>query len=148
MLLAACGKPTAQVPAQYSQLEEQVNIFPDYTDVVIPPNIAPLNFIVRDSLADAFVVQLQGKNADLLAAADKDGVIQMDLAGWKNLLAVNKGTDITVTVFANRRRQMVFLQALYDYRGRGACRCLSKLPTHRAWIRVVPSVGNLPTQPY
>ena len=26
-LLAACGKPTAQVLAQYSQLEEQVNIY-------------------------------------------------------------------------------------------------------------------------
>ena len=101
-LLAACGKPAAQVPTQYSQLEEQVNIYPDYTDIVIPPNIAPLNFIVRDSMADAFVVQLQGKDSELLAAADKDGVMQFDLAGWKNLLAVSKGTDITVTVFANR----------------------------------------------
>ncbi len=101
-LLAACGKPAAQVPTQYSQLEEQVNIYPDYTDVVVPPNIAPLNFIVRDSLADTFVAQLQGKGVELLAAAGKDGVVQMDMAEWKNLLAVSKGTDITVTVFAKR----------------------------------------------
>lgn len=102
ILLAACGKPAAQVPAQYSQLEEKANIYPDYTDIVVPPNIAPLNFIVRDSLADAFVVHLQGKNTELLASAGKNGVIQLDMSQWKNLLAGSKGTDIQVTVYTRR----------------------------------------------
>ena len=79
-LLTACGKPTAQVPAQYAQLEERADIYPDYTDIVVPPNIAPLNFMVRDTLADAFVAHLQGKGAELLAAAGADGVIQMDMS--------------------------------------------------------------------
>ena len=47
VLLSACGKPTAQIPAQFSQLEEKAEIYPDYTDIIVPPNIAPLNFIVR-----------------------------------------------------------------------------------------------------
>lgn len=102
VLLAACGKPAAQVPAQCSQLEEKANIYPDYTDIVVPPNIAPLNFIVRDSLADGFVTQLQGKDVELLASAGQDGVIQMDMAEWKELLAASKGSDISVTVYAKR----------------------------------------------
>ena len=102
LLLVACGKPAAQVPDQYTQVEEQANIYPDYTDIVVPPNIAPLNFIVRDSLADCFVAQLQGNGVELLASAGKDGVIQMDMAQWKKLLSACKGADVSVTVYAKR----------------------------------------------
>lgn len=102
LLLAACGKPTAQVPAQFSLLEEKANIYPDYTDIVVPPNIAPLNFIVRDSLADAFVVHLRGKGKELLSSAGKNGTIQMDVAEWKELLAVSIGTEVRVTIYARR----------------------------------------------
>ena len=101
-LLAACGKPKAELPAQYSQLEEKVDIYPDYTDIIVPPNIAPLNFIVRDSLADAFVAHLQGKGAELLVSAGQDGVMQMDMSAWKKLLSTCKGTDISVSVYARR----------------------------------------------
>ncbi|MCR4591872.1 MAG: hypothetical protein K5672_01790 [Bacteroidaceae bacterium] len=102
VLLSACGKPVAQVPAQYSSLDEKANIYPDYTDIVVPPNIAPLNFIVRDSLADAFVAHLRGKDSELLTSASEDGVIQMNMDEWRNLLTTCKGTDITVTVYARR----------------------------------------------
>lgn len=101
-LLTACSKPKAELPAQYSQLEERANIYPDYTDIVVPPNIAPLNFMVRDSLADAFVAHLKGKGAELLVSASKKGVIQMDMTEWKNLLSTCKGTDIRVSVYAKR----------------------------------------------
>lgn len=103
ILLTACGKPAPQIPAQFSQLEEKVNIYPDYSDIVVPPNIAPLNFIVRDSLADAFVVHLQGNGEELLTSAGEDGVVQMDMTRWKNLLAANKGSDIRVSVYAKRK---------------------------------------------
>ena len=101
-LLVACGKPAAQVPAQYAQLEERADIYPDYTDIVVPPNIAPLNFMVRDTLADAFVAHLQGKGTDLLASAGEDGIIQMNMSEWKRLLADSKGSDIRVSVYAKR----------------------------------------------
>ena len=101
-LLTGCGKPKAELPAQYSQLEEKADIYPDYTDIVVPPNIAPLNFMVRDSLADAFVAYLKGEGAELLVSAGKKGVIQMDMTEWKNLLSTCKGTDIRVSVYARR----------------------------------------------
>lgn len=102
LLLAACGKPAPQVPDQYSQLEESADIWPDYTDIIVPPNIAPLNFMVRDTQADGFVVHLQGKGMELLASAGDDGVVQMDMAGWKQLLETGKGSDIRVSVYARR----------------------------------------------
>lgn len=101
-LLTACGKPKAEVPAEYSQLEESADIWPDYTDIIVPPNIAPLNFMVRDRQADAFVAHLQGRGAELLASAGDDGVVQMDMTEWKHLLDASKGADIKVSVYARR----------------------------------------------
>lgn len=109
-LLAACGKPKAEVPDVYSQLEESADIYPDYTDIVVPPNIAPLNFIVRDSLANGFVVRMQGKETELLVSAGKDGVVQMDTTAWRKLLAASKGTDIRVSVYADRGDKWICYQ--------------------------------------
>lgn len=36
------------VPTQFTRLETPPTIFPDYTDVVIPSNIAPLNFRIEE----------------------------------------------------------------------------------------------------
>ena len=63
-------KPKAEVPVQFAEADIEVNIYPDYKDIVVPPNIAPLNFIVRDSIATAYVVQFTGKGQELHAAAD------------------------------------------------------------------------------
>lgn len=43
-LTAACTHQ-AQLPAQSTALDTQADIFPDYRDIVIPANIAPLNFM-------------------------------------------------------------------------------------------------------
>ena len=62
-LLTACGKPTAQIPAQYSQSEEQADIYPDYTDIIVPPNIViirlmPLWYIFRVKERNCWPLQL------------------------------------------------------------------------------------------
>ena len=58
MLMSSCQKK-ANVPTSFQTLSEQANIYPDYRDVIIPANIAPLNFLVKDSLAHDFVVELK-----------------------------------------------------------------------------------------
>ena len=68
-------KPKAEVPGQFTEVDATVQIYPDYTDIIIPPNIAPLNFIVRDSAATAFVAQLQGGGQEVLAAAAENGKV-------------------------------------------------------------------------
>ena len=40
---------------------EVVVIFPDYTDITVPPNMAPLNFFV-DMKGSRFVVDFIGEN--------------------------------------------------------------------------------------
>lgn len=101
IVIVAC-KPKAEVPSQFAETNTEAQIYPDYKDIVVPPNIAPLNFIVRDSIATAYVAQLKGKGEELLAAASKDGSIRMDTTEWRALLTANKGSDISVDVYAKR----------------------------------------------
>jgi len=100
-IIVGC-KPKAELPGQYSEVDAEAQIYPDYKDVVVPPNIAPLNFIVRDSLATAYVAQLQGGGQELLAAAAEDGVVQMDTTEWRGLVSASKGNDISVSIYAKR----------------------------------------------
>ncbi len=100
-LLAGCT-PKAELPARFVEAGTRPDIYPDYADVTVPPNIAPLNFSVRDSSATAFVAHLQGGGAALLTAAGKDGIVQMDTARWRSLLTASKGGDITVSLYAER----------------------------------------------
>ena len=54
-LMAGCtGIPDASTESDYSP-----SIFPDYTDVVIPSNIAPLNFRIEEK-GQKFVTVLTG----------------------------------------------------------------------------------------
>ena len=54
-LLAACSAPEAQIPAESTPTSEAARIYPDYRDITIPPNIAPLNIQVK-SAGEAFDV--------------------------------------------------------------------------------------------
>jgi len=93
-------KQKAEMPTQFAEVDTLAQIYPDYMDVVVPPNIAPLNFIVRDSAATAFVARLQGNGKEVLAAGSENAVIKLDTAEWRALLTANKGSDISVDIYA------------------------------------------------
>lgn len=54
-LLAGC----APTPKQIEDTTDPIPMYPDYTDIMIPTNIAPLNFLLRND-ADAMQVTLKG----------------------------------------------------------------------------------------
>ena len=102
LLLSACGKRTAQVPATFEECDRQAVIYPDYKDVVIPPNIAPLNFMLKDT-AEAVVARLAGVEGEpLVAGGGADGKVMMDTTAWRALLQANRGRDIAVDLYAKR----------------------------------------------
>ena len=102
MLAAACSGPTAQVPAEYGEASRPANIFPDYTDVVIPPNIAPLNFMLKDTAVTAVVASFQGKGEALVVGGGEDAKVEIDTTRWRNLLRENRGGDIRVSLYARK----------------------------------------------
>lgn len=101
LCIMACSPSVPQIPTQVTEVATQASIYPDYTDVVIPPNIAPLNFMLTDSTATQVVATLKGNAGEsVTAGSDQDGKVIIDTLEWRTLLEANKGKQIQVDVYA------------------------------------------------
>ena len=107
LFLGACQNSAVQLPEQYETLKEKVVLFPDYTNIVVPPNIAPLNYIIKNDSADCFIVEYAGKNDTMRVKADTDGFVFLDSMAWRDMLQKHKGTDLTVSVYAKQKSNWI-----------------------------------------
>ncbi|MBM4026277.1 MAG: hypothetical protein FJ280_12860 [Planctomycetes bacterium] len=73
-------------------------IHPDWAGAVIPPNIAPLNFLVRES-GSRYLVRLRSQHGRPLEIASRSGTIAIPLKAWRQLLDANRGGQLTFEVF-------------------------------------------------
>ena len=99
LLLAACSKHPS-LPSSFTQVNEQPRIYPDYVGVTIPPNIAPLNFLV-DSVDD-IIGEFKFQDSKLTFGG-KANKVQIDEREWKELLASARGNSLSVTVYAKKQ---------------------------------------------
>lgn len=104
LTLAACRQPEASVPSSSTPTEEEAAIYPDYRDIVIPPNIAPLNVRITSD-GDEFVGHISGNGKEVIAAAGADGKLKFDSIAWRELLDANKGKDLQVRLYSLRQGQ-------------------------------------------
>lgn len=95
--LASCTRHPA-VPDSYKQSPKLPAIFPDYTEVTVPPNIAPLNFkvLVGSDQCVARITDADGKARTYGKGKD----ICIDEDEWRTALAASRGKHIGVEVFA------------------------------------------------
>lgn len=83
-------------PENVKVTTECAPIYPDYTDVTIPYNIAPLNFMIEK--ADGLQVIVKGKNDSILTRGTDR--IQFPMKAWKKILQQHKGGTLQVSVTA------------------------------------------------
>ena len=96
--LVSCKK-TYTIPQDAISNGKTVEIYPDYKDVSIPFNIAPLNFIVK-SAAENYVVAIKsGQEIVLVSGGEENGVIKFDSTMWRKILTENKEKSLTVDVY-------------------------------------------------
>jgi hypothetical protein len=70
------------------------SIEPDYNGVTIPPNIAPLNFIIKEE-GKKFIVIVSGeRSGEKIEVSSGDGKIIIPLKAWKKLLGDCRGSSI------------------------------------------------------
>ena len=65
LLFAACSNP--KVPASYNESKEEAQIFPEYHNVTVPKNIAPLTFHI-DTEAEDYVTRFSAADQEWLFA--------------------------------------------------------------------------------
>lgn len=80
----------------------EAEIYPDYRDVTIPCNIAPMNFSVLDSSATDYALLIESANSRMWVNAS-DGDFRMDEDDWHDILASASGKTekLTFTIARN-----------------------------------------------
>ena len=80
-------------PTDVATQDELPPIYPDYCDVTIPENIAPLNFLIRE---DCEAIEVKAGELTLNASGNE---AVFDIDDWKELMqqAADKELEVTVT---------------------------------------------------
>ncbi|MDZ7261586.1 MAG: hypothetical protein ONB05_05710 [candidate division KSB1 bacterium] len=87
-------------------------IDPDYTNIVIPPNIAPLNFMIKEPGRGYYVniYTTEGKNIEIFSRSPK---IIIPQGRWKKMVNSNRGQELHFDVYAkNENGQWLRFQTI------------------------------------
>ena len=85
-------------------VDELPPIYPDYANITIPYNIAPLNFILRNE-AQRIETTLKGQSGSITFSGKEK--MQFSEKRWKKFLSIEKGNSITVEVKAKITGQWI-----------------------------------------
>ena len=99
LLLTACGTP--QVPEHYTQTDLLPKIYPDYAEVTMPVNMAPLRFELLTGADDA-VTRFSAGSQEIVCSGLK---VRPEVDEWHQLAAAAEGGSIGVEVYAEKDGQ-------------------------------------------
>lgn len=100
MVFASCNShPT--IPETYSETDSQPAIYPDYTNVTIPYNIAPLNFMVENAEECVAYIKWNGGSATY----GKGNKVQIPTDQWKAMMDASKGNDLSVELYTRQQEE-------------------------------------------
>ena len=94
LTLMSC-KQTAFPTGESVQVQPKID--PDYQGLVIPFNMAPLNFTIQEA-GQAYAVRLSGDKGDAVEIISSSALIQFPLIEWRNLLKQNQGGRIHMDI--------------------------------------------------
>ena len=109
MLSVSCN---GTEPKESAKTDEYAVVSPDYTDIVFPYNIAPLNFTVRNE-GDDFITRISGDNGDAIYISGRD--VQINLKQWQSLVETNKNKELSYTIFAKRNGKWMELNSFTNH---------------------------------
>lgn len=92
---------TSKIPDKWSEIKKFPEIFPEYTELTIPSNIAPLNFKILET-GEEYMVNISSKNGKAIRISGNNPSIQIDISKWKKLLNTNTGGEINVEVYVKK----------------------------------------------
>ncbi|MGD8237708.1 MAG: cytochrome C biosynthesis protein [Armatimonadota bacterium] len=87
----------------YTEAHRAPRIRPDHADTVIPPNIAPLNFVVQEP-GTAYRVEVSSTRGNALTVRSRSPAIVLRLGRWRALLEANRGEELLWDVYVRNER--------------------------------------------
>lgn len=83
--------------SDHKLIGRHAQIFPDYSGITLPPNIAPLNFRIRDE-AERYIVKVSG-NSYSFEVTSGNGKIIFPGSRWRRLLESSRGSEIVFDIY-------------------------------------------------
>ncbi|UCG56285.1 MAG: PD40 domain-containing protein [Phycisphaerales bacterium] len=81
----------------YNSVDRLPKIHPDYSSTVVPPNIAPLNFVIRES-GSAYRVRIHSARGTAIEISSRSPKIAIPQRPWRELLEKNCGGQLSFEV--------------------------------------------------
>jgi hypothetical protein len=98
-IVSACTSPIRE----YTTVESLPKIYPDYTSLVIPSNIAPLNFHI-EAEGSEYYVEIYSQNGNKIRLRQSSPSIIIPLKKWQKLLSANQGNTLSIDVYAKQEQ--------------------------------------------
>jgi len=95
-----CGSSSIP-PRDTTPINQRPQIDPDYIGVTIPPNIAPLNFLIEEEGMHYFV-KIAGSAGKEIVITSHDGSVNIPAKKWTSLLKKNHGQDFDIKIYIKK----------------------------------------------
>jgi len=100
LILFGLQNCTNLTPTDYTEIDRLPDIEPDYTGVVIPPNIAPLNFKINEEGTEFYIdIYTNTKDSDSIRINSKNNIVVIPIKKWKRLLSVHRGKELYIDIY-------------------------------------------------
>ncbi|OHB84119.1 MAG: hypothetical protein A2Z38_09670 [Planctomycetes bacterium RBG_19FT_COMBO_48_8] len=83
-------------------IKKQPSISPDYTNTTLPPNIAPTNFIIKET-ASAYFVRISSEEGEDIDIHSRSADIRIPVKPWEKLLNRNRSKSLLITIFIRNK---------------------------------------------
>jgi hypothetical protein len=95
--------PAAESLQPFAEAHRQAATYPDYSGIVIPPNVAPLNLKVQES-GRKFCLRLACQAGRPVEVFSANPNIAIPLAPWRRLLEANAGGELRMDIYVEGER--------------------------------------------
>lgn len=95
-------KPAVPDIRDFQQMKEYPKLFPDYTGIVVPSNLAPINFEIKET-GESYMVRISGENGPEISVYGQTAMIRIPQKKWKSLLEQNLNDSISLEVYVKQR---------------------------------------------
>lgn len=101
--LLFCNSCSSDISENSQPVNRKPLIEPDYIDVTIPPNIAPMNFTIKEKGSSFTIIASSGSESNQIKINSSDGIIKFPEKAWKKLLEKSIGDTVKIKVFVSQK---------------------------------------------
>lgn len=97
--LSYCTSSNSRIAIEeFNSVDRPAGIHPDYTNTVIAPNIAPLNFLIREK-GTKYFVRIYSEQGDGIDIYSRRPSIEIPIRRWRKLLSINQGRKLFFDIY-------------------------------------------------